>query len=80
MSREQLVRWLLEKLLGSFVISGIIFWGPIMGINVTKYSLGTLYALITAISISINLIVYLLVPINLQIVSRIKKILKMDED
>ena len=75
MNRVQILRWLLEKLLGSFLISAIILWGPIFGIVLTGYNLGTVYTIITSVSVLVSLIVYLLVPFDLKLRERINSLI-----
>jgi hypothetical protein len=71
MNRIQILRWLLEKLLGSFLISAIILWGPIFGIEITGYSMGAVYTIITTVSVFVSMIVFILVPFDLKIRKRI---------
>jgi len=62
MSRDEIARWLLEKLLASFVISAIIIYGPIFGFNIQKSGLGTTYSIVTSIALLISLLVNILIP------------------
>jgi len=62
MSRDKIARWLIEKLLASFVISAIIIYGPIIGFNIQTRGLGTTYSVVTLVSILISLIANILVP------------------
>ena len=62
----QIIKWLLEKLLGSFIISALIVWGPIFGLNLTKFGLGTVYTVVTAVTFTVSLIIYFLVPRSLE--------------
>ena len=87
MDRIQILRWLLEKLLGSFLISAIILWGPIFGIELTGYNLGAVYTIITTVSVIVSLIVYILVPFDLRIreristqIDRLGKIIRRNKD
>ena len=72
MSRARYVRWLLEKLLGSFVISAILVWGPVIGLNLGNFGLGTVYSIVTLVSFVVSVIVYILVPSESNIISRIR--------
>lgn len=62
MSREDIARWLIEKLLGSFVISVILVYGPIFGFNIFERGLGTTYALVTSVSLIISVLANILLP------------------
>jgi predicted transglutaminase-like protease len=73
LSRSQIARWILEKLLNSFFISAIIIWGPIIGINISNYGMGTTYTIITAISLVVSLLAYILIPKDFGIVSGIRE-------
>lgn len=73
MSRSHIARWVLEKLLNSFVISAILIWGPIIGINISKYGMGTTYTIITSISLVVSLLAYILIPKDFGIISRIRE-------
>ncbi len=81
MSRSQIARWVLEKLLNSFFISAILIWGPFIGVNISSYGMGTTYTIITGISLAVSLLAYILIPQNYGIVSgvrdRISKITKL---
>ena len=72
MDRSDVARWLLEKLLGSFVISGIFVWGPLIGIKINNYGIGTVYSIVTSISLLISLIVYILVPKEFETLTKLK--------
>ncbi len=75
MNRSQIIRWLLEKLLGSFVISALVIWGPVLGMNLGGYGIGTVYTIITSVSLLVSGIVYLLVPTELGIKKRLNRLL-----
>jgi hypothetical protein len=62
MSRSKVARWLIDKLLASFVVSAIIVYGPIIGFNIQARGLGTTYTVVTSVSILISLLSYILVP------------------
>ena len=62
MSRDKVARWLIEKLLASFVISAIIIYGPIIGFNLQKNGLGTTYTIVTSVTLLISLIANVLIP------------------
>ena len=62
MSRENVARWLIEKLLASFVISAIIIYGPIIGFNIQKSGLGTTYTVVTSVTLLISIVANVLVP------------------
>jgi len=74
MSRAKYVRWLLEKLLGSFVISAMLVWGPVVGLNLGNFGMGTVYSIVTLVSFVVSVIVYILVPSESNIFSRIRAI------
>lgn len=75
MSRDEIARWLLEKLLLSFVISAIIIYGPIIGFNVQTSGLGTTYSIVTTITLLTSLLVNVLIPKDFGISRRLKKIM-----
>lgn len=79
MSREKVARWLIEKLLASFVISAIIIYGPIIGFNIQKSGLGTTYTVVTSVTLLISLIANILVPQDFGIKQKITSILKPDK-
>ena len=72
LSRSQIARWILEKLLNSFFISAILVWGGLVGVNMSSYGMGTTYTIITAISLAVSLLAYILVPKDFGIVSGIR--------
>ena len=74
MDRSDVARWLLEKLLGSFVISGIFVWGPVIGIKINNYGIGTVYSIVTSISLIISAIVYILVPKEFETLTKLKSL------
>lgn len=79
MNRIQILRWLLEKLLGSFIISILVIWGPVLGINLGGYGIGAVYTIITSISIFVSGLVYLLVPTDFGIKERFVRLFKRDK-
>jgi len=76
MSRENVARWLIEKLLASFVISALIIYGPVFGFNIQKSGLGTTYTVVTSITLLISLIANILVPQNLGIKQKIISLIR----
>jgi hypothetical protein len=72
MSRDKVARWLIEKLLASFVISTIIIYGPIIGFNIQKSGLGTTYTVVTSVTLLISLIANVLIPQDFGISRRIE--------
>ena len=79
MNRIQILRWLLEKLLGSFIISILVIWGPVLGINLGGYGIGAVYTIITSISIFVSGLVYLLVPTDFGIKERFVRLFKRNK-
>ena len=81
MSRSQVARWVLEKLLNSFFISAILIWGPFIGVNISSYGMGTTYTIITSISLAVSLLAYFLIPQDYGVISgirdKISKIIKL---
>jgi hypothetical protein len=75
MSRAKVARWLIDKLLASFVVSAIIVYGPIIGFNIQTRSLGTTYTVVTSVSILISLLSYILVPQDFGVRRKIDDIL-----
>ena len=78
MNRTQIIRWLLEKLLGSFVISAIVIWGPVLGMNLSGYGIGTVYTIITGVSLLVSVIVFLLVPADFKLREKLNTLLGRD--
>jgi hypothetical protein len=74
MSRDKIARWLIEKLLASFIISAIIIWGPIIGFNIQTRGLGTTYSVVTSVSILISIIANILVPQDFGISRRLDEL------
>ncbi|MFC1803600.1 hypothetical protein ACFL0D_06505 [Thermoproteota archaeon] len=62
MSRDKVARWLIEKLLASFVISAIIKYGPLIGFNIQKSGLGTTYTVVTSVTLLISVVANVLIP------------------
>ena len=62
LSRVRIIKWLLEKLLTSFVTSVIIYFGPIIGLNFQKMGFGYVYTIITVVTFGISAVIYFLVP------------------
>ena len=74
MSREDIARWLIEKLLGSFLISVILVYGPLFGFNLIDKGLGTTYATVTSVTLIISFLAYVLLPKDFGISRRIASI------
>ena len=79
MSRDNIARWIIEKLLASFIISAIIIYGPIIGFNIQKSGLGTTYTVVTSVTLLISLIANVLIPQDFGIKKRINEILKREQ-
>lgn len=62
LSRINIIKWLLEKLLTSFVTSVIIYFAPILGLNFQKIGFGYVYTIITVATFGVSIVVYFLVP------------------
>lgn len=62
MRREKVVKWLLEKLLGSLFVATVIVWGPIMGLTQAELGFQTVYTIVALCTSLASLIVYVLVP------------------
>ena len=75
MNRTQIIRWLLEKLLGSFVISALVIWGPVLGMNLRGYGIGTVYAIITGVSLMVSFLVFILVPADFKLREKLSTLL-----
>ena len=80
MSRDKIARWIIEKLLASFVISAIIIYGPIIGFNIQKSGLGTTYTVVTSVTLFISLVANVLVPQDFGIRRRINGVIKRNKD
>lgn len=62
LSRMNVVKWLLEKLLTSFVTSVIIYFAPVFGLNFQKIGFGYVYTIMTVATFGVSIVVYFLVP------------------
>jgi hypothetical protein len=62
LDRGKIARWLIDKLLASYLISLIIIYGPIFGFNVQSRGLGVTYSVVTTISVLISILSNLLIP------------------
>jgi hypothetical protein len=79
MTRDTIARWLIEKLLASFVISVIIIYGPLIGFNIQKSGLGTTYTVVTSISLLISLIANVLIPHDFGVKERLNSLFKREK-
>ena len=62
LSRLQIIKWLLDKLLTSLVTSIIIYLGPLIGLNFHKLGFGYIYTIITLATLFVSIVIYFLVP------------------
>lgn len=76
MSRVRFARWLLEKLLGSFIVSALFVYGPLLGLRVKEFGIGSVYASVTGVNVGVYLLVYILIPGETMILNRLKGVLK----
>ena len=72
LSRNNIARWLLEKLLSSFLISALLVWGPFIGLHIETFGMGTTYTIITSVTLMISLLSYLLVPTEIETINKIR--------
>lgn len=61
-NRVAFARWLLEKLLGSFLISAFVLYGSVLGFQFHQYSFQSVYLAVTLLSILAYVLSVLLVP------------------
>ncbi len=61
-TRLRVTRWLLDKLLTTFVTSIIIYLCPIVGLNFHKIGFGYIYTVITVATLFVSVVIYFLVP------------------
>ena len=63
-SRNRVVfaRWLLEKLLGSFLISALVLYGSVLGFQLSQSSFQSVYLAVTFLSVLAYLVSVFLVP------------------
>lgn len=80
MFRENVARWLIEKLLSSFVISAIIIYGSIIGFNIQKSGFGTTYTVVTSVSMLISLLANILLPQDFGIKKRLESLLERNNE
>jgi hypothetical protein len=66
LSRMNVIKWLLEKLLTSFVTSIIIYFAPWFGVNLHKIGFGYIYTITTIATYGVSIAVYFLVPKQLK--------------
>ena len=74
MYRDSIARWLLEKLLASFIISAVIIYGPVAGFNIQKSGMGTTYSIVASISLLISILANILIPKDFGITRRLNKL------
>lgn len=58
MRRENFVKWLLEKLLGSLFVSVVIVWGPIIGLTPDKLGFLIVYTIVALCTSIAGLVAY----------------------
>lgn len=61
-NRVVLARWLLEKLLGSFLISSLVMYGSVLGFQLSQSSFQSVYLAVTFLSVLAYLVSVFLVP------------------
>jgi len=61
-NRVAFARWLLEKLLGSFLISALVFYGSVLGFQLSQSSFQSVYLAVTFLSVLAYLVSIFLVP------------------
>lgn len=74
MDRGKIARWIIEKLLASYLISVIIIYGSVIGFNPQNSGLGVTYTIVTSISITISIIANILIPQDFGITTRYRKL------
>jgi hypothetical protein len=79
MDRDKIARWIIEKLLTSFVVSAIIIYGPIIGFNIQQTGLGTTYTVVTSVTLLISLIANILIPPDWGIRKRLNGIVNREQ-
>ncbi len=62
LTRLRITRWLLDKLLTSFVTSIVIYLGPFFGLNFHKIGFGYIYTVITIATLFVSVVIHFLVP------------------
>ncbi len=62
LTRLRITKWLLDKLLTSFVTSIIIYLGPFFGLNFHKIGFGYIYTVVTVATLLVSVAIYFLVP------------------
>jgi hypothetical protein len=62
LTRLGITRWLLDKLLTSFVTSIVIYLGPLFGLNFHKIGFGYIYTVITIATLLVSVVIHFLVP------------------
>ena len=62
MDRGKIARWLIEKLLASYLISLIIIYGSVIGFNLQNSGLGVTYTIVTSVSVLISIVANILIP------------------
>lgn len=62
MDRGRIARWLIEKLLASYLISLIIIYGSVIGLDPKNSGLGVTYTIVASISVSISIVANILIP------------------
>ena len=61
-NRVAFARWLLEKLLGSFLVSVFVLYGSVLGFQLSQSSFQSVYLAVTFLSVLAYLVSVFLVP------------------
>jgi|GEM_PF-3403530 hypothetical protein len=62
MIRYRVARWIFEKLFNSFIVSAMIVWGHIIGLNLSGMSMQEVYVFIVSANIIASIVAYIVIP------------------
>jgi hypothetical protein len=62
MIRYRVARWIFEKLFNSFIVSSMIVWGHIIGLNLSGMSMQEVYVVIVSANIIASIVAYIVIP------------------
>lgn len=62
MIRYRVARWVFEKLFNSFIVSAMIVWGNIIGLNLSGMSMQEVYVVIVLANIIASIVAYIVIP------------------
>ncbi|MEM1546149.1 MAG: hypothetical protein QXY40_09875 [Candidatus Methanomethylicia archaeon] len=62
MIRYRFAKWVFEKLFNSFIVSAMIVWGKMIGLNLSGMNMQEVYVIIVLANIIASIITYIVIP------------------